>query len=108
LSPISRTEFRGKPAHAAGEPWNGINALDAAVAAYNNVGLLRQQMEPDERVHAVIEAGGTVPNVITDYTRMNWNVRSPTIERADKLLARVNNCLEGAAKASGCSLTYIR
>lgn len=65
-------------------------------------------MEPDERVHGVIEVGGTVPNVITDYTRMNWNVRSPTIERADKLLARVHNCLEGAAKATGCSLTYIK
>lgn len=65
-------------------------------------------MEPDERVHGVIEVGGTVPNVITDYTRMNWNVRSPTIERADKLLARVYNCLEGAAKATGCSLAYIK
>ncbi|KAF3033775.1 hypothetical protein E8E11_001120 [Didymella keratinophila] len=102
-----KTEFRGKPAHAAGEPWNGVNALDAAVAAYSNVGLLRQQMEPDERVHGVIEAGGTVPNVITDYTRMNWNVRSPTIERADKLLARVKNCIEAAALASGCKLEYI-
>lgn len=102
-----KTEFRGKSAHAAGEPWNGINALDAAVAAYSNVGLLRQQIEPDERVHGVIEAGGTVPNVITDYTCMNWNVRSPTIARADKLLARVKNCIEAAALASGCKVEYI-
>ncbi|KAI0139142.1 hypothetical protein F4776DRAFT_670372 [Hypoxylon sp. NC0597] len=84
-----RTEFLGKTAHAANEPWNGVNALDAAVAAYSSVGLLRQQMKPDERVHAVIEDGGTVPNVIPEYTRMNWNVRSPTISGADKLLARV-------------------
>lgn len=102
-----KVEFRGKPAHAGGEPWNGLNALDAAVSAYANVSLLRQQMEPDERVHGVIEAGGTVPNVITEYTRMNWNVRSPTIERADKLLARVKNCFEAAALASGCKLEYI-
>lgn len=102
-----KTEFRGKPAHAAGEPWNGVNALDAAVSAYTNVGLLRQQMEPDERVHGVIEVGGTVPNVITDYTRMNWNVRSPTIDRADKLLGRVKSCLEAAAVATGCKLKYI-
>ncbi|OTB13282.1 hypothetical protein K445DRAFT_320135 [Daldinia sp. EC12] len=102
-----RTEFRGKTAHAAGEPWNGVNALDAAVAAYSSVGLLRQQIQPDERVHAVIEVGGTVPNVITEYTRMNWNVRSPTIARADKLLARVKACIEGAATATGCELNYI-
>ncbi|KAF3062238.1 Peptidase M20 domain-containing protein 2 [Daldinia childiae] len=102
-----RTEFRGKTAHAAGEPWNGVNALDAAVAAYSSVGLLRQQIQPDERVHSVIEVGGTVPNVITAYTRMNWNVRSPTIAGADKLLARVKACIEGAATATGCELNYI-
>lgn len=84
-----------------------MNALDAAVAAYSNVGLLRQQMAPDERVHAVIEAGGTVPNVIPDYTRMNWNVRSPTIERADRLLDRVKACIQAAATASGCAVEYI-
>lgn len=99
-------EFHGKPAHAAGEPWNGVNALDAAIAAYTNVGLLRQQIEPEERIHCVIEHGGTVPNVITDYTRMNWNVRSPTIEKADKLLARVRDCIDAGAKATGCKVEY--
>jgi amidohydrolase len=102
-----RTEFRGKPAHAAGEPWNGVNALDAAVAAYMNVSLMRQQMEPDERVHGVIEVGGTVPNVITAYTRMNWYVRSPTKGRAKSLLERVKRCIEAGAMASGCSIEYI-
>lgn len=102
-----KTEFRGKPAHTAGEPWNGVNALDAAVSAYTNIGLLRQQMEPDERAHGVLEAGGTEPNVFTDYTRVNWDVRSPTKGRADKLLARVKDCIEAAALASGCKLEYI-
>ncbi|KAI1416448.1 hypothetical protein F5Y13DRAFT_153971 [Hypoxylon sp. FL1857] len=101
-----RTEFHGKTAHAANEPWNGVNALDAAVAAYSSVGLLRQQMKPDERVHAVIEDGGTVPNVIPEYTRMNWNVRSPTISEADKLLTRVKACIEAAATATGCEVNY--
>lgn len=102
-----RIEFRGKSAHAAGEPWNGINALDAAVAAYNAISMLRQQIQPDERIHGVIEDGGTVPNVITEYTRMNWNIRSPTVQRADALLVRVKDCFEAAAKATGCTLTYI-
>ncbi|KAI1208154.1 uncharacterized protein F4807DRAFT_154755 [Annulohypoxylon truncatum] len=101
------TEFRGKTAHAANEPWNGVNALDAAVAAYSSIGLLRQQIKPDERIHAVIEVGGTVPNVIPDYTRMNWNVRSPTIAGADKLLSRVKANIEAAATATGCELNYI-
>ncbi|KAK1986926.1 metal-dependent amidase/aminoacylase/carboxypeptidase [Colletotrichum cereale] len=102
-----RVEFRGKPAHAAGEPWKGLNALDAAVAAYNNIALLRQQIQSDERIHGVIEVGGTVPNVITDYTRMNWNFRGPTIDRADALLKRVKACLEAGAAATGCDINYI-
>ncbi len=103
-----RVEFRGKSAHAAGEPWNGLNALDAAVAAYNNVSLLRQQMRPEERVHAVIEDGGTVPNVIPDYTRMNWYIRSPTIEQGEKLHKRVEACIESGASAAGCEVKFIR
>ncbi|KAI1368160.1 hypothetical protein F5Y08DRAFT_347554 [Xylaria arbuscula] len=96
---LFKTEFRGKSAHAGAEPWNGVNALDAAVSAYNNVSLLRQHIHPDDRVHAVIEVGGTVPN-------MSWMVRSPTIERANRLLERVKACIQAGASATGCDLTY--
>ncbi|KAJ3532490.1 hypothetical protein NM208_g8416 [Fusarium decemcellulare] len=102
-----RVEFRGHAAHAAGEPWNGVNALDAAVAAYSNVALLRQQIHPDERLHGVVEVGGTVPGVITDYTRMHWHVRGPTVERGEKLLGRVKACLEAGAAATGFRINYI-
>lgn len=103
-----KVEFHGKPAHAAGEPWNGVNALDAAVAAYNNVSMLRQQIRPDERIHGVFEVGGTVPNIITDYARMNWYIRSPTVERGEELQCRVETCMEAGAKAAGCTINFIR
>jgi metal-dependent amidase/aminoacylase/carboxypeptidase family protein len=102
-----RVEFRGVTAHAAGDPWNGVNALDAAVAAYNNVSLLRQQIRPDERIHGVIEVGGTVPNVITDYTRMNWYVRAPTTKGGALLVERVKACMEAAAVATSCKINFI-
>lgn len=102
-----RVEFRGKGAHAAGEPWNGVNALDAAVQAYNSISMLRQGMRPDERIHGVIEEGGTVPNVIPDYTRMNWYVRAPTSSRAEDLLAKAKLCFEASAAATGCIVNYI-
>lgn len=38
--------YKGKAAHAAAFPWEGRNALDAAVMAYNSISLLRQQMKP--------------------------------------------------------------
>ena len=102
----TRVEFYGRPAHAGGAPWEGRNALDAAVAAYTSVSMLRQQIHPDERIHGVIEDGGKSPNVIPSHTRMNWYIRSPTVARGLELLARVKSCFEAAATATGCTLTY--
>jgi len=44
-----RAIFTGKTAHAALTPQDGINALDAAVLAYNGVSMLRQQILPAQR-----------------------------------------------------------
>lgn len=99
-------EFIGSPAHAGGAPWLGLNALDAAVAAYTSVSMLRQQIQPEERIHGVIEDGGKVPNVIPDYTRMRYYIRSPTMKSAEALLARVKACFEAAGVATGCKVNY--
>lgn len=101
-----RVEFHGKTAHASSGPWGGTNALDAAVSAYQNAALLRQHIRPDERIHSIFEVGGTVPNIIPGYTRMSWNVRGPTIARADRLLERIKSCIDAGAAASGCSVSY--
>ena len=49
-------------AHAALSPWEGKNALDAAVLAYNNISALRQQLKPTHRVHGIIEGKDWAPN----------------------------------------------
>ncbi|XP_019510541.1 PREDICTED: peptidase M20 domain-containing protein 2 [Hipposideros armiger] len=46
-------KYYGKASHAAAYPWEGVNALDAAVLAYNNLSVLRQQMKPTWRVHGM-------------------------------------------------------
>ncbi|KKY13171.1 putative metal-dependent amidase aminoacylase carboxypeptidase [Diplodia seriata] len=102
-----KVEFGGRAAHAGAQPWDGVNALDAAVAAYNNVSMLRQQIRPDERVHGVIEDGGLVPNVIPAYTRMAWNVRAPKVKAADALRERVDACFHAAAAATGCKVNIV-
>ncbi|XP_077868001.1 xaa-Arg dipeptidase-like [Saccoglossus kowalevskii] len=43
-------DFFGKAAHAAYAPWEGINALDAAVLFYQNMSVMRQQLKPTWRV----------------------------------------------------------
>lgn len=52
-----KATFVGKPAHGALMPHEGVNALDAAVMAYNGIGLLRQQIKPYERIGIVILKG---------------------------------------------------
>lgn len=44
-------KYHGKASHASSYPWDGVNALDAAVLAYNNVSVLRQQLKPEWRLH---------------------------------------------------------
>lgn len=51
-------------------PWLGINALDAAVQGYTAVSMLRQQLEPNMRVHGVIYGSETwAPNIIPKCER---------------------------------------
>ncbi|XP_065291731.2 xaa-Arg dipeptidase-like isoform X1 [Dermacentor albipictus] len=96
--------FRGKTAHAGAWPWEGLSALDAAVAAYVNVSLLRLQLKPTNRIHGVITEGGKSPNVIPEETEMCFTVRASTAEELAPLLRKVEACFRAAAEATGCSL----
>lgn len=100
-------EFIGKSAHAGGNPWQGINALDALVTAYNNTSVLRQQMQPDERVHCAFLDTPKTANVIPSYTKAYWQVRSPTLKGLKGLMVRVRNCIEAGALATGCEAKII-
>ncbi|KAJ3037721.1 hypothetical protein HDV00_001370 [Rhizophlyctis rosea] len=101
-------EFFGKASHAGGAPWEGINALDAAVMAYNSISSLRQQIHPSCRVHGIIRKGGAAPNIIPDYTKMEYYIRTPALPLLLSLSPRVQACFEGAAAATGCTVKYTR
>lgn len=95
-------EFAGRESHAAASPDLGINALDAAVQAYVNVALLRQQLKDSDRVHGIITHGGAAPNIIPGYTAMSWYIRAATDERLNEIYPKVLRCFEAAALATGC------
>jgi amidohydrolase len=97
-------EYFGKESHAAFAPQMGVNALDAFVQAYVNVGTLRQQILPTDRVHCIVDHGGDANNIIPKYTRSTWGVRSADGERLDELIPKVHACFEAAAMATGCRL----
>ncbi|KAL7748371.1 hypothetical protein RI367_006333 [Sorochytrium milnesiophthora] len=96
--------FEGKAAHAAAQPWEGVNALDAMCLAFSHIGLLRQQMRPTNRIHGVITDGGKAPNVIPDRTEAKFIVRSQKLKDLRELVPRVTDCFNAAATATGCQV----
>jgi len=98
--------FHGKAAHAAGAPEEGINALDAVVAMYNAVSMLRQQVKPDVRIHGIILAGGAAANIIPDYAAIRYRTRSDDADYLEEVVQKVVACAEGAAKVTGCRLEW--
>ncbi|BFT71717.1 M20 family metallopeptidase [Paenibacillus sp. P36] len=97
-------EFFGRPAHAAAQPYEGVNALDAVLQLFNSINALRQQMKSDARVHGIISEGGKAPNIIPDYAVAQFYVRSATRTYTDELVQKVLRCAEGAALQTGCTL----
>ena len=97
-------EFTGKAAHAAAFPWEGVNALDAAVLSYTNISVLRQQMKPTWRVHAIISNGGVKPNIIPEKSALEYYIRAPNKVELQQLREKVVACFEAAAKATGCTV----
>lgn len=96
--------FKGKTAHAAGDPYNGINALDGVIQFFNSINALRQQTKDSARIHGIISNGGEAANIIPDLAVANFYVREATTKEMLKLSERVKNCAKGAALATGTSL----
>lgn len=96
--------FKGKTAHAAGDPYNGINALDGVIQFFNSVNALRQQTKDSARIHGIISKGGEAANIIPDLAVANFYVREATTKEMLKLSERVKNCAKGAALATGTTL----
>ncbi|KAF5692070.1 amidohydrolase [Fusarium denticulatum] len=96
-------EFCGTSAHASGNPWDGINALDALIASYN-ISMLRQQIKPDERIHGCILQAPKITNAIPEYTKVKFSIRSPKMNSLKTLSKRVRKCLEAGGLATGCEV----
>jgi amidohydrolase len=92
--------FRGLQAHAAADPWKGRNALDAMILLFSSVGLWRQQLRPDARVHGIIQEGGTAANIIPDRTRAWFMLRSPDQPYYEEIQTRFRALVDAAALAT--------
>ncbi|HRA47670.1 MAG TPA: M20 family metallopeptidase [Thermomicrobiales bacterium] len=100
-------KFHGKAAHAAADPFNGINALNAMIEFFNGINALRQHIRSDGRIHGVITDGGHVANVVPDYAAASFMIRAGNLTYMNELVGQVRNIAEGAALMTGATLEWI-
>lgn len=97
-------DFYGKSAHAASQPEEGINALDAVISTFNNINALREHIKESSRIHGVITDGGEKPNIVPDHAAACFYVRAAEMTDLEELLKKVKNCAEAGALAAGAEL----
>jgi amidohydrolase len=99
-------EYFGKASHAGSAPDKGINALDAMIVMFSSIGVLRQQLRDDARVHGIIRHGGDASNIIPAYTSARLAVRAIDTAYACEVLEKVRACADAGALASGARLEF--
>lgn len=99
-------EFFGRPAHAAAQPYRGINALEAMILAFTSINSLRQHIREEARVHGIITDGGEAPNIVPAHSAAVFLVRALDYDYLAELKDKVLNCFTGASVASGARLEY--
>lgn len=99
-----RAKYHGKPAHAAGEPWNGVNAVNGVQLAIHAMDMMRQQVRPETRIGTWIIAGGTASNVIPAFGELEVTVRHTEREYLNGLSEQIKKIFEGAALCTGTTV----
>ncbi|WP_420540960.1 amidohydrolase [Novosphingobium humi] len=97
--------FKGKTAHAAGDPWDGFSALDGVEimdAAWN---FRREHLPVTQRSHYVITNGGGQPNVVPDKASVWYYFRERSFGAVRNLYNTGNEIAQAAAKATGTTVT---
>jgi aminobenzoyl-glutamate utilization protein B len=103
--------FRGRTAHG-NAPWHGRSALDAAVLQAHAIELLREHNPPGPSptaAHTInytfSDTGPAFASVVPDHATLWCIGRFSTAELVGEIIPRVDNCAEGAALATGTTVT---
>ena len=96
--------YRGKTAHAAGCPEDGINALNAVIQLFTGIDALRQHVPTDVRIHGIITKGGVAANIVPDESVAQFYIRAATKEYLATVKEKVLNIAQGAALMTGAAL----
>jgi aminobenzoyl-glutamate utilization protein B len=101
-------QFSGKAAHAAGRPWQGRSALDAAELMDIGWNFRREHLPLKQRSHSVIVDGGDQPNVVPQTASVWYYLRELDYKGIKALWAVADSVAEGAALMTGTTLLPTR
>ena len=107
LYPLQFT-YKGKTAHAASCPEDGINALNSVIQLFNGIDALRQHVTPDVRMHGIITNGGVAANIVPGEATAQFYFRADKKETVEDLLVKVKSIAQGAALMTGATLEMSR
>ena len=98
-----RVTVRGKAAHGAIDPWNGVNALSITTSAIQMMGLMRETFREEDHVrrHNVIRKAGDVSNSVPDEAIVETKVRAASLDKICEITDMVNRAYAGSAYAFG-------
>jgi aminobenzoyl-glutamate utilization protein B len=91
-----KVHFYGKTAHSAGDPENGISALDAVELMSSGVNFMREHLIEKARVHYIHEEAGGQPNVVPAYARTWYYCRAPERSQVEEIYAWIIDIIKGA------------
>lgn len=101
-----RAQFHGKSAHGAGEPWNGINAVNGVQIAIHAMDMLRQHVLPETRIGTWIIDGGSASNVIPAFGELEVTVRHTERDYLNRVSEKIKHIFDGAALCTGTTVNY--
>ena len=97
--------FDGEAAHAAGSPWRGRSALDAAELMNVGWNYKREHLHPLKRSHSIFTDAGDQPNVVPSKASIWYYLRDVTYEGIMKMYNDANNIAQGAALMTDTKVT---
>ncbi len=98
--------YVGREAHAGGAPFEGINALNAAMLGLMGIHAQRETFRDEDRirVHPIITRGGDLVNIIPADVRLETYVRGRNIDAILDANKKVNRALRAGADAIGAQV----
>ena len=97
--------FKGESAHAAGAPWRGKSALDAAALMDIGWQYRREHLRLQQRSHSVYSDGGDQPNVVPPTAAIWYYFRETDYAHIKDMWAIADKMAEGATLMTDTTVT---